>query len=342
MCLQSPWTKPIVIACARILVPILYQFLQRQNGEKSICTNRKDNDDLKIYCFEVYHHQRWWFPTGWSKILLPQDYPLWSDIYLEPTPSIHNFRLPPPTLTGKINEKNQQKMTSWVWIDSNWTIYRSDSVADKDSWEYSTWQWKNWSTRSNKFDICTRRQKWYRRAQRKEFWIDMNDSIEESYMCDYSCTTTCTFSLPSSSSSSHSHTSTVVKETCSVTEPVHSNNIVSYDNKGERMFRRLSLNSSNNSSKSFSIQEHNHGLFLIESRAFKKYCKSPKPQKIMKLQNVSVVYFNRGIYKIISLTGVSIKVELLSTSLELLMTGLVGSASFILLLPTSESVEKEE
>lgn len=29
------------------------------------------------YCFEVYHHQRWWVATGWGHCLLPQDPPAW-------------------------------------------------------------------------------------------------------------------------------------------------------------------------------------------------------------------------------------------------------------------------
>lgn len=31
----------------------------------------------RYYCFELHHHQRWWFGTGWGHFLLPQDPPAW-------------------------------------------------------------------------------------------------------------------------------------------------------------------------------------------------------------------------------------------------------------------------
>lgn len=36
-----------------------------------------NSDNDRVYCFEVYHHQRWWFPAGWSNLLLPQDPSVW-------------------------------------------------------------------------------------------------------------------------------------------------------------------------------------------------------------------------------------------------------------------------
>ncbi|CEI86739.1 hypothetical protein RMCBS344292_01170 [Rhizopus microsporus] len=107
------------------------------------------------YCFEVYHHQRWWVATGWGHCLLPQDPPAWTDIHLEPSCSIHTFRLPPPTRIGK-----QQKHVTWVWTDPEW-------IRGQEGWQYTDWTWKFWSK------TRTRRERWYRLAERKEYLVNL-------------------------------------------------------------------------------------------------------------------------------------------------------------------------
>ncbi|KAI7896147.1 uncharacterized protein EV154DRAFT_398489, partial [Mucor mucedo] len=118
------------------------------------------------YCFQVYHHQRWWFPTGWSNFLLPEDPPVWSDQHGKPIPKLHDFTLPPDTYIGPPNEMNQQRCVSWVWMDPFWSKQK-DVVGDKQSWQYGS-KWKNWSSDANGSGFYTRRRKWFRYAQRKE------------------------------------------------------------------------------------------------------------------------------------------------------------------------------
>lgn len=72
---------------------------------------------------------------------------------------------------GKPNERNQQKVVSWIWVDPAWTI-RKDGT-DKNGWQYGNWKWKSWSSQSGGIMNCTRRRKWSRYAQRKESWIDV-------------------------------------------------------------------------------------------------------------------------------------------------------------------------
>lgn len=114
----------------------------------------------QFYCFELYHHQRWRFAKGWCDSMLPQDPPTWSDLHLEPACSTDTFRLPPTT-------RKHNKYVSWTWVDPVW--------SRKEGWEYSNGgDWKTWQT--------TRRERWYRFAERKEYWAKSSDdmvSLEE-------------------------------------------------------------------------------------------------------------------------------------------------------------------
>lgn len=74
MCLYSPWTNPICVACVRAVTVLIYSWNITQENEPE---NRQTTDLVNSYCFKVYHHQRWWFPTGWTNFLLPEDPPLW-------------------------------------------------------------------------------------------------------------------------------------------------------------------------------------------------------------------------------------------------------------------------
>lgn len=87
MCLHSPWVQPIQTACVRAIFPLLYSLLSPKNNNdgtaalenKSTATVVKNRQ--REYRFELYHHQRWWFPTGWSNLLLPQDCAVWYVIH---------------------------------------------------------------------------------------------------------------------------------------------------------------------------------------------------------------------------------------------------------------------
>jgi hypothetical protein len=35
------------------------------------------HEDTRVYCFSLYHHQRWRFPSGWCDVTSPQDPPVW-------------------------------------------------------------------------------------------------------------------------------------------------------------------------------------------------------------------------------------------------------------------------
>lgn len=78
-----------------------------------------------------------------------------TDIHLEPSCSIHTFRLPPPTRIGK-----QQKHVTWVWTDPEW-------IRGQEGWQYTDWTWKFWSK------TRTRRERWYRLAERKEYLVNL-------------------------------------------------------------------------------------------------------------------------------------------------------------------------
>ncbi|KAG0736319.1 hypothetical protein G6F68_011117 [Rhizopus microsporus] len=121
----------------------------------------------RYYCFELHHHQRWWFGTGWGHFLLPQDPPAWSDRHLEPTWSLDQFRLPPPTRSGPPDQENRQCYVIWVWVDPEW--------QRKEGWQYGDGEWKGWSDR----ETSTRRERWYRFAKRKECWVQLEKEKSE-------------------------------------------------------------------------------------------------------------------------------------------------------------------
>lgn len=87
MCVNSPWVNPVYVACVRALMPLIHQSFENTitttsttlTATSSTNTKQLEQDDhfTHGYCFETYHHQRWWFPTGWSNLLLPQDRPVW-------------------------------------------------------------------------------------------------------------------------------------------------------------------------------------------------------------------------------------------------------------------------
>ena len=79
-----------------------------------------------------------------------------SDEYLEPTPSIDAFNLPPPSHSSH-----------WVWVDPSWCIDKN-GVKDDNGWEYGNWDWKAWSNKSTGLSILTRRRRWLRCARRIE------------------------------------------------------------------------------------------------------------------------------------------------------------------------------
>lgn len=79
MCAHSPWVKPVQMACVRAILPLVsYAMIKRTaTADPSHPTGEKPAEKQKRYRFELYHHQRWWFPTGWSNLLLPQDREVW-------------------------------------------------------------------------------------------------------------------------------------------------------------------------------------------------------------------------------------------------------------------------
>ncbi|KAI9259626.1 integral peroxisomal membrane peroxin-domain-containing protein [Phascolomyces articulosus] len=121
----------------------------------------------RLYCFSVYEHQRWWLHRGWSKLLLPHDRPNWSDEYLEPTPSIDTFNLPPPSHSSH-----------WIWVDPSWLPDKS-GVKDDDGWEYGNWDWNGWNNKSTGLTVLTRRRRWIRCARRIEEECINNDTFHD-------------------------------------------------------------------------------------------------------------------------------------------------------------------
>lgn len=67
-----------------------------------------------------------------------------SDEYLEPTPSMDEFVLPPP-----ITENGTTSY--WVWVDPSWKV-------DNYGWQYTDWDWR-------RLAMLSRRRKWYRCAR---------------------------------------------------------------------------------------------------------------------------------------------------------------------------------
>lgn len=160
-----------------------------------------------------------------------------SDTHLEPTPSIYNFSLPPAT--------DQQKRVSWTWLDPEWNIVR-DETTDSEGWQYGNWQWKNWEAQSGRLGICTRRQKWYRYAQRHVEDVAIDEHEQESSIseCD-----TC-----------------VVSDSNSIdTKQQMYSPIVSFDNKGEKMLRRRSSN------KTISIELNTYSVDTCTPKRLKRF-----------------------------------------------------------------------
>lgn len=84
MCLHSPWVHPIQIACVRAIMPLFYYSIQNTNNvvDSNMAVLKNEHEEnQRGYRFELYHHQRWWFPTGWSNMLLPQDRAVWYVVY---------------------------------------------------------------------------------------------------------------------------------------------------------------------------------------------------------------------------------------------------------------------
>lgn len=194
MCLYSPWANPICVACVRAVGPLVHYWETREDNEPPVVCQPLGL--VNVYCFQIYHHQRWWFPTGWTNILLPQDPPVWyvvktmsaciiypysknkflyrSDEHLEPTPRLHDFKLPSTTYFGPPNELNQRRVVSWIWTDPFWSKQK-DTVGDRLSWQYGK-KWLQWSSQSNGSGFFTRRRKWFRYAQRTETWVTFDSS----------------------------------------------------------------------------------------------------------------------------------------------------------------------
>ncbi|KAI8641633.1 hypothetical protein BD408DRAFT_417909 [Parasitella parasitica] len=274
MCVHSPWVRPIQIAAVR-LIRLLSCLSTTYSNTTSIDSNivaakNEQHGNQRGYLFEVYHHQRWWFPTGWSNLLLPQDRAVWTDAHLETTPSINNFCLPPDTTTNV--ESNQQKIVSWTWLDPEWSTYQSVNT-DAQGWQYGSWQWKQWSSNSTGLGICTRRQRWHRRAQRTEYYINVLTEDDSQQEQDVDVKTS-GWDSESTSDSSSSNTQSGIET------PVDSN-IVSFDNKGERMLRRRS---SNLSYRNVSLNTmETFKSFSSADDLYNKFCRSPIPQKFKRL-----------------------------------------------------------
>ncbi|KAI8642853.1 integral peroxisomal membrane peroxin-domain-containing protein [Parasitella parasitica] len=117
----------------------------------------------RCYHFRVIEHQRWWLHRGWTALLLPNERPEWSDEYLAQVPSIHKFHLPPPIT--KFNPKTQKMTTiTWQWESQEWQIDDNRNV-DKDGFEYGSFDWKKWCSKSSGLRVLTRRRFWTRNAR---------------------------------------------------------------------------------------------------------------------------------------------------------------------------------
>lgn len=193
---------------------------------------------------------------------------------------MNEFRLPPKTTT-LILENNQQKIVSWAWVDPKWSKYKGTNT-DTNGWQYGSWQWKQWSSQSSGLGICTRRQKWYRHAQRTEYYIDVpmegqQQEPEEEYPKTSYWDSQSTSGNSSSSGSSSSYASGCSSSYASgIITPVDPF-IVSFDNKGERMLRRRSSNLSNKS-VTFNNTLEAYTNSPSADDMYNKYCKTPKPQ----------------------------------------------------------------
>ncbi|CEP08606.1 hypothetical protein [Parasitella parasitica] len=276
MCLHSPWVRPIQIAGVRaiqLLTCSLAAHSPTITTDSNIAGAKNEKqENQRSYRFELYHHQRWWFPTGWSNLLLPQDRAVWTDAHLEATPSINNFCLPPNTTILESN--NQQKIVTWTWLDPEWRKYQ-DADTDSEGWQYGSWQWKQWSSQSTGLGNCTRRQRWHRSAQRTEYYVNISTSEGSQHEQEDYVKTGGWDSQSISDSSSNSGSSTSSNPS-GISTPVDSN-IVSFDNKGERMLRRRSSNLSYRSITFTTLQACKSSPSADDF--YSRYCKSPVPQK---------------------------------------------------------------
>jgi hypothetical protein len=192
-------------------------------------------------------------------------------MYLEPTPSIDEFKLPPTTYIGKPNEfnNNQQKIVSWTWVDSTWSKYQDE--------QYGNWNWKFYNniSQSSGNRGYTRRQKWCRYAQRKESWIDVFDNSSttssSSIMIGGSQTSNNTSDYnycwdSNSSTASTSSSSSVMSSSSIATKPILISNV----------HRR----SSSQSVSTFNtpILSHQH-IEEDDEMLYKQFCTSPIPQR---------------------------------------------------------------
>ncbi|KAI9253018.1 integral peroxisomal membrane peroxin-domain-containing protein [Sporodiniella umbellata] len=114
----------------------------------------------RYYRFIVIEHQRSWLGK-WTTLLLPNERPDWSDEFLQKVPSIQHFCLPPCTI--KKDGLDQSVKSSWVWTSHEWHVDFNRNV-DKNGWEYGSWDWKTWASKSG-LRIFTRRRYWIRHAR---------------------------------------------------------------------------------------------------------------------------------------------------------------------------------
>lgn len=71
---HSPWFSLVAHTCFHIVNPFIDYGLQKWPSIQPAAQQVENN---RVYCFEIYHHQRWWFPAGWGNLLLPQDPSVW-------------------------------------------------------------------------------------------------------------------------------------------------------------------------------------------------------------------------------------------------------------------------
>ncbi|KAG1170170.1 hypothetical protein G6F70_007876 [Rhizopus microsporus] len=115
----------------------------------------------RMYRFVIIEHQRSWL-GNWTTLLLPNERPEWSDEYLQKTPSIHSFKLPPPVIKKGIR-------FAWHWASQDWEIDLNRNV-DKEGWEYGSWDWKSWASKSS-LSLFTRRRYWIRYARLEQLIV---------------------------------------------------------------------------------------------------------------------------------------------------------------------------
>ena len=109
-------------------------------------TNTDLNNKTKTLKFEIYENERWWMFVGWSKNLISNERPIWSDISGKNYVDFKSVFLP---------------SADYVWI-GNWTIEITEN-NDDSGWEYaSDFNGLFTLTNSRKY---VRRRKWIRYAK---------------------------------------------------------------------------------------------------------------------------------------------------------------------------------